>query len=113
VEASEYGNMGRYSDFLDEFSHIVDEEGVSDVVGLRLLSLEERARASDPNSCDYEVNDDREDAQVPLITLSMSSQVQGTVDYVRVSWTIPDGIPRVRGLCFVGEGHILRPRPGK
>ncbi|KAI8629895.1 hypothetical protein F5Y19DRAFT_430024 [Xylariaceae sp. FL1651] len=50
--------FAKYSPFLEDFAKFIQEKGIAHVLGLRLLSEEEKKRAEDPTVHDYEVSDD-------------------------------------------------------
>ena len=74
-----------YASFLAEFRQFVQERNIAHILGLRLLSKDEKARVEDPNVHDYEVTD----SEQRMITLS-SNIVLDPKGYRTVAWTFVD-----------------------
>jgi hypothetical protein len=105
ISASENDGFSRYSAFLREFAHLVEVKGVGHVLGLRLLSDEERKRAEDPGLYDYEITDgDR------MITLSTDVDLDASDGMLAASWVFLDGVMRIARGC---RTHIPRPVLGE
>jgi len=91
--------FGRYSAFLEEFARFVEERGIAHVLGLRLLTNEERSRAQDPGMRDYEVTDggDR------TITLSTDLGPVVSGEFLAVSWVFINGVMKISRACFKSD----------
>jgi hypothetical protein len=61
-----HDRFDKYKAFLEEFGKFVQAKGIAHVLGLRLLSKDERRRALDPAIRDYEVTDDGRHLQKTL-----------------------------------------------
>jgi hypothetical protein len=99
--------FGNYSEFLTDFATVVKEENVDDLIGLRLLSDEDKRLAADPSMCSYEVENNGE-LECVAITLMAGPELLGKKGFLRVSWMFANGVLRgPTGGCLGGicGGH--------
>lgn len=96
----------KYHDFMEEFAEVVERQEIADVIGLRLLSAEDRARAANPNVWDYEINDE---AGI-MITLSADHELDNSDKNLAVRWEVVDGDLRCKMMCR-GLEHGEPPTP--
>jgi len=99
ANGNEDDRFERHSTFLEEFARLVETKGIAQVIGLRLLSDEERKRAEDPRVHDYEVTDDGDQ----MITLSTELSLGEPGDFLGVSWVFMDGVVRIARACLKAE----------
>jgi len=99
-----------HSEFMKDFASVVQEENIADIIGLRLLSDEEKKIAADPNTQRYEVNDSG-DLDCVAITLTAGPELASHIGSLEVSWVFSSGKMTVLDGCLWASGH-REPGPG-
>lgn len=82
--------FGNNSDFVYDFASLIDEKNVTDILGLTLLSDEDKKLAADPDKVNCEVENNG-DLECVAITLTGGAELLLNKGLLQVLWMFVDG----------------------
>lgn len=105
----DYG-FSRYYAFLEDFADVVERENIAGIIALKLLTAEEKVKMANPNTEDYEVNEDGG----AMIALSSDQQLNNIDGAPPTGWMFTSGVPTARMIYHHSGGersHGVIPTP--